>query len=120
MDHGEKVSRNRVILFLDDLDYPLKYDNPSGSNHTCLESKNSKEIESKQSAPKSIHLSSYNPSYPIKPYIYRYSDRFPSSLSLEKTPPKNTELMVLFRQSAPDFEITSDFRKEDKGAIKGV
>jgi transposase len=62
----------------------------------------------------------YDPKDLLKLYIYGYFNGIRSSRRLAKESQRNVELMWLLRKLTPDFRTISDFRKENKHALKEV
>lgn len=62
----------------------------------------------------------YHPKDLLKLYVYGYLNSIRSSRGLEKECRRNTELMWLLHQLAPDHNTISNFRKENEKAIRKV
>lgn len=62
----------------------------------------------------------YHPSVLLKLFIYGYLNRVRSSRNLEKECKRNIELMWLSEQLSPDHNTISNFRRDNKKAIKKV
>lgn len=62
----------------------------------------------------------YRPQMLIKLYLYGYLERVRSSRRLEKECRRNTELVWLTENLAPDFKTIADFRKDSGQAIRAV
>lgn len=62
----------------------------------------------------------YHPADLLKLFIYGYMNRIRSSRQLEKECKRNIEVLWLLKQLAPDHNTISNFRRDNKKAIKGV
>lgn len=62
----------------------------------------------------------YHPGVLLKLFIYGYLNRVRSSRNLEKECKRNIELMWLLEQLTPDHNTISNFRRDNKKAIKKV
>jgi transposase len=62
----------------------------------------------------------YHPAVLLKLFIYGYMNRIRSSRNLEKECKRNIELMWLLEQLTPDHNTISNFRRDNKKAIKKV
>jgi len=62
----------------------------------------------------------YHPAVLLKLFIYGYLNRVRSSRNLEKECKRNIELMWLLEQLTPDHNTISNFRRDNKKAIKKV
>ena len=62
----------------------------------------------------------YHPADLLKLFIYGYMNRIRSSRQLEKECKRNIEAMWLMKCLAPDHNTISNFRRDNKKAIKGV
>jgi transposase len=62
----------------------------------------------------------YDPGDLLKLYLWGYCQRVQSSRRLEVECQRNLEVLWLLRRLAPDFKTISDFRKDNRQAIKEV
>lgn len=62
----------------------------------------------------------YHPKDLLKLFVYGYMNRIRSSRQLEKECRRNTEVMWLLKELAPDHNTISNFRKDNADAIKKV
>lgn len=62
----------------------------------------------------------YHPADLLKLFIYGYMNRIRSSRQLEKECKRNIEVLWLLKHLAPDHNTISNFRRDNKKAIKGV
>ena len=62
----------------------------------------------------------YHPATLLKPYLYGYLNRVPSSRRLEREAQRNLEVLWLTGRLAPDFKTTADFRRDNGLAIKAT
>jgi len=63
---------------------------------------------------------SYNPADMLKLYIYGYLNNIRSSRKLEKETHRNIEIFWLIKKLKPDHKTISNFRSDNKEAIKQV
>ena len=70
--------------------------------------------------PKITGRPAYHPSMLLKLYIYAYLNRVHSSRRIEREAQRNVELMWLTERLSPDHKTISDFRKDNKKAVRGV
>lgn len=62
----------------------------------------------------------YDPKDMLKLYIYGYLNRIRSSRRLEHETARNIEVIWLLKRLQPDFKTITDFRKDNKKALKMV
>ena len=60
----------------------------------------------------------YHPAVLLKPFIYGYLNRVPSSRRLEREAGRNVELMWLTGRLVPDHKTVADFRRDNGPAIR--
>ncbi|OCL26591.1 hypothetical protein U472_11435 [Orenia metallireducens] len=94
----EGEDRNQIILMPD----------------CIVDGLNMNKLEFKKAKPASTGRPAYNPRDLLKLYIYGYMNRIRSSRRLEAETHKNLEVMWLIKK------LQSDFRKDNKKAIKQV
>jgi transposase len=73
-----------------------------------------------QARPQAIGRPGYAPSIMLKLYIYGHLNRIRSSRMLERECGRNLELWWLLERLRPDHNTISDFRKENRKALKKV
>ncbi|HSH50772.1 MAG TPA: transposase, partial [Bacteroidales bacterium] len=62
----------------------------------------------------------YHPAVLLKLFIYGYLNRVRSSKNLEKKCKRNIKLMWLLKQLTPGHNTISNFRRDNKKAVKKV
>jgi transposase len=62
----------------------------------------------------------FNPADLLKLYLWGYLNRVHSSRRLENECRRNLEVLWLLKTLAPDFKTISDFRKDNRDALKAV
>lgn len=115
----EGIPRNQIYLFNECLDDMIEEDNIVRFIDAYIESLELKELgftvpSMKTGAPP------YRTQLKLKIYIYGYLERIRSSRRLEKECKRNTELMWLTENLAPDFKTIADFRKDNAKALKNL
>jgi transposase len=120
MRYIKGVSRRQKVLFPESLDDYIGEDNPVKFINSFVDSLDLVKLGFKHAEPEQTGRPPYNPADLLKLYIYGYLNRIRSSRGLERETGRNTELMWLLRKLRPDFKTISDFRKDNKKAIKAV
>ena len=116
------TNRSQIILFPEKLDDLVSDDNPvrfidefiSLLDLEMLGFVNVRLYSSAPGAP------SYSPECLLKLYVYGYFKKIRSSRKLMEMCRTNIEAMWLLERLMPDFRTISDFRKDNKNAIKKV
>jgi len=62
----------------------------------------------------------YHPGAMLKLYLYGYLNQVQSSRRLEREAGRNTELMWLLGELAPDFKTIADFRRDNGEALRAA
>jgi len=119
MDFIQGTTRDQLFLFKESLDSLIEKDNPVRIIDAYVESLNLEQLkfnipELKTGTPP------YKPQLMLKIYIYGYMERIRNSRRLEKETRRNKEMMWLTEGLSPDFKTISDFRKNNRNAIKNV
>ncbi len=78
------------------------------------------ELGFKNAVPSNNGRPGYNPRMMLKLYIYGHLNRITTSRKLEAETHRNIEVMWLLRKLKPDDKSISDFRKDNREAIKKV
>ncbi len=120
MKYIKGTDREQVILFPEVIDDYIREENPVRFIDAFIESLDLKDLGFKHAELNPTGRPPYNPSDLLKLYIYGYLNRVRSSRFLEKECKKNVEVMWLLKKLTPDFKTVSDFRKDNKDAIKKV
>jgi transposase len=74
----------------------------------------------KRAEPSTTGRPGYHPAVLLKIYVYGYLNRIQSSRRLERESHRNVELIWLTRRLMPDFKTISDFRRDNRKAIRRV
>ncbi len=119
MDYIQGTQRDQLFLFKESLETLIDNDNPVRIIDAYVESLRLEEL--KFNIPKlKTGTPPYKPQLMLKIYIYGYTERIRNSRRLEKETKRNKEMMWLTEGLAPDFKTISDFRKNNRNAIKNV
>lgn len=118
MEHIKGMDRKQVILFPEVIDNYIAEENPVRFIDAFVDSLDLKELGFKHAELNPTGRPPYNPADLLKLYIYGYLNRVRSSRFLEKECKKNVEVMWLLKKLTPDFKTISDFRKDNREAIK--
>ena len=73
-----------------------------------------------KSVPASTGRPPYDPGDLLKLYLWGYCHRVQSSRCLEAECKRNLEIIWLLRELKPDFKTVSDFRRDNRAALKEV
>ncbi|MBN2856777.1 MAG: IS1182 family transposase [Candidatus Delongbacteria bacterium] len=115
----EGVPRNQIYLFSECLDDIIEEDNIVRFIDAYVESLDLEKLGFK--VPSMITgAPPYRSQLKLKIYIYGYLERIRSSRRLEKECRRNTELMWLTENLAPDFKTIADFRRDNLKALKNL
>ena len=120
MDYIEGMDRRQTILLPEAIEDYIGTENPVRFIEVFVEGLDLRELGFRHSDLKETGRPPYNPGDLLKMYIYGYLNRERSSRGLEREAGRNVELMWLMRKLRPDFKTIADFRKDNKGAIRGV
>ena len=113
----EEIPRNQIFLFNECLDEIVEDDSIVRFIDVYVESLDMENLGFKVPAMKT-GAPPYRAQLKLKIYIYGYLERIRSSRRLEKECKRNTELMWLTGNLAPDFKTIADFRKDNLTALK--
>lgn len=114
------ADRHQMVLFPESLDEYIGEDNPVRVFDAFVNSLNMEQCGFARSIPAVEGRPGYDPRDLLKLYIYGYFNKIRSSRSLAREARRNVELMWLLNKLAPDFRTISDFRKDNKKALKNV
>ncbi|MBK7525984.1 MAG: transposase [Sphingobacteriales bacterium] len=119
MEYIKGIPREQAVLFTDCLDNIIASDNEVRLIDMFVESI---EMEKFGFASKlnAEGRPAYNPKDLLKLFIYGYLNCIRSSRVLEKECRRNTEVMWLLQQLAPDHNTIANFRKDNQKAIREV
>ncbi len=113
-------SRHQSTLFPELLDDYISAENPVRFIDGFVKNLDMHDLDFTHSEPKETGRKPYNPKDLLGLYIYGYLNKIRSSRELEKSTHRNVEVMWLLGKLKPDHKTISDFRKENKKAIKRV
>ena len=115
----EGIPRNQIYLFNECLDEMVKHDNIVRFIDAYVESLDLEKLGF-EIPTMTTGASPYRSQLKLKIYIYGYMERIRSSRKLEKECKRNTELIWLTENLAPDFKTIADFRKNNLTALKNL
>jgi transposase len=116
----EGENRNQSTLFPECLEDYIAEDNPVRVVDVFVDELDLGQLGFGRVDPKVTGRPAYHPSTLLKLYIYGYLNRVQSSRRLEQEAQRNVELMWLTGRLMPDHKTISDFRKDNKKAVRGV
>ncbi len=120
MDYIKGKKRGQKTFLPDCIEDMIKEDNPVRVIDAFVDGLNLKELGIKRAKPNATGHPSYDPRDLLKLYVYGYINGIRSSRKLMKESHRNIELFYLINKLRPDFRTISDFRKDNKKAIKNV
>jgi transposase len=119
MEYINGTSRDQLFLFNECIDNIIDQNNPVRVIDAYVES-----LDLKKLTIKLPELKTGKPPYRqqvlLKIYIYGYYDKTRSSRRLEAECNRNKEMIWLTEGLAPDFKTISNFRKNNREAIKKI
>jgi len=116
----EGEDRNQSTLFPECLEDYIAEDNPVRVIDVFVDELDLGPLGFGRVEPKITGRPAYHPSMLLKLYIYAYLNRVQSSRRIEREAQRNVELMWLTERLSPDHKTISDFRKDNKKAVRGV
>ena len=116
----EGEDRNQSTLFPECLEDYIAEDNPVRVIDVFVDELDLTKLGFGRIEPKITGRPAYHPSMLLKLYIYAYLNRVHSSRRIEREAQRNVELMWLTERLSPDHKTISDFRKDNKKAVRGV
>ena len=112
--------RNQFILFPDCLDNYIENDNITRIIDEFVEQLDMKELGFSRYESAPVGRPPYSDKDLAKLYLYGYFYRIRSSRKLEQESKRNVELMWLLKKLTPDDKTISDFRKNNRKALKNL
>lgn len=113
-------NRDQQTLFPECIDDYVEADSPVRLFDAFINNLDMDQLGFFRSIPKSEGRPGYDPRDLLRIYIYGYFYSVRSSRRLERECKCNIEVMWLTGKLTPDFRTISDFRKDNKDAIKGI
>jgi transposase len=120
MGYIQGEDRNQIVLLAECIDDYVGEENPVRVIDAFVASINLDELGFAKAKPADTGRPPYNPADLLKLSIYGYSNAVRSSRKLERETHKNLEVIWLLNKLKPDFKTISDFRKDNKEALKKV
>ena len=112
--------RNQIMLFPEYIDEYITEENPVRVIDAFVMALDIKELGFQRAIPAAVGRPPFNPRDLLKLYLYGYLNRIRSSRKLENETLRNIEVMWLLKKLSIDFKTISDFRKDNKSALKNV
>jgi len=116
----EGENRSQSTLFPESLDDYIAQDNAVRVVDAFVNKLDLKELGFDRAEPSATGRPAYQPATLLKIYVYGYLNRLQSSRRLERESHRNVELIWLTGRLMPDFKTISDFRKDNRKAIRRV
>lgn len=113
-------NRQQYTMFPECIDDYVECDSPVRLFDAFVDSLSMNELGFVRSTPKEEGRPGYDPRDLLRIYIYGYFYSIRSSRRLERECKCNIEVMWLTGKLTPDFRTISDFRKDNKEAIKKI
>ena len=113
-------SREQLTFLPECIEDMISQENPVRVIDAFVDSIDMEEAGFIRSTPKDTGRPGYDPRDMLKLYIYGYFNKIRSSRALMKECTRNIELFFLLKKLVPDFRTISDFRKDNKLAIRNV
>ena len=120
MKYIKGKKRGQKTFLPDCIEDMIDEDNPVRVIDTFVDGLDLEEMKIKRAKPNTTGHPSYDPRDLLKLYVYGYINGIRSSRKLMKECHRNIELFYLINQLRPDFRTISDFRKDNRNAIKNV
>ena len=120
MEHIKGTSREQLRLFAESIEDYVSEDNPVRVIEAFIESLNLVELRFDKAEVSDRGRPPYDPKALLKLYVWGYMNRVNSSRRLERETHRNLEVKWLIRGLTPDDKTISEFRKDNREAIKGV
>ena len=119
MKYIEGNDRSQIALIPTSLDAAIDQDNEVRIIDLFVDSLDLKEMKFRLEFGENGRPA-YHPSDLLKLFIYGYLNKIRSSRDLEKECHRNLEVMWLLKSLSPDHNTISNFRRDNKKAIKNV
>jgi transposase len=116
----EGESRSQATLFPEHLEDYIAEDNAVRVIEAFVNKLDLLALGFKRAEPSTTGRPGYHPAVLLKIYVYGYLNRIQSSRRLERESHRNVELIWLTRRLKPDFKTISDFRRDNRKAIRRV
>jgi transposase len=120
MKYIKCLDRKDSLLFPEKVDEYVSEENVVRIMDAFVDSLSLNELGFMRSTPANEGRPSYDPSDLLKLYIYGYFNRVRSSRRLARECERNIELIWMLGKITPDFRTISDFRKDNRKALKNV
>lgn len=120
MPYIKGENRYQITLFPESMDDYISEENPVRVIEEYVKSLDMVALGFKHAAHTGSGRPPYDPCDMLKLYLYGYLNRVRSSRRLEAEASRNLEVIWLLRKLKPDFKTISEFRKENKKALRGV
>ena len=120
MDHIQGIDRAQFPLFPEALDDYISQESPVRFIDAYVDSLNLKQFGFRHAVLQETGRPTYHPGDLLKLYLYHYLNRVLSSRQLVREAQRNVEVMWLMRRLAPDFTTITDFRRDNRQAIRNV
>jgi transposase len=116
----EGEDRSQSTLFPERLDDYIAEDNAVRVIDAFVEKLDLGDLGFERAQPSDTGRPGYHPATMLKIYVYGYLNRIQSSRRLERESHRNVELIWLTGRLMPDFKTISDFRRDNRKAIRRV
>ena len=120
MEHVSGIPREQINLFPEAIEDYITDDNPVRFLDVFVDRLDMKELGFEHSILKETGRPPFNPKDLLKLHLYGYLNRIRLSRLLEKETKRNLEVMWLLKHITADHKTISEFRRENKRAIRGV
>ena len=121
MRYVKGEDRHQMTLFPESIDEYISQDNPVRVIDAFVNlSVDTQKLGFTYATPAHTGRPPYDPKDMLKLYIYGYMNKIRSSRRLELEAGRNLEVMWLMNKVKPDHKTISNFRKDNKKALKGV
>lgn len=120
MEHISGIPREQITLFPETIEDYITEDNPVRFIDVFVDRLDLNELGFEHAILKETGRPPFAPKDLLKLQLYGYLNRIRSSRLLEKETKRNLEVMWLLKHITADHKTISDFRRENKKAIKGV
>jgi transposase len=120
VQHINGVTRSQVTLFPESVEDYIDPENPVRFLDVFVDELDIESLGFTHSLVKETGRPPYHPKDLLKLYLYGYLNRIRSSRLLERETKRNLEVIWLLKRLSPDHKTISNFRKDNKRALKGV
>jgi transposase len=114
------TDRNQRLLLPESVEDYVAAENPVRAMEAFVASLDLGALGVTRSRPAETGRPAYDPGDLLRLYVWGYCNRVRSSRALERECQRNLEVIWLLRRLAPDFKTISDFRRDNRAALKGV